>query len=236
MFRTPAPARPSATRAGAGRPDDQTHPTMHRASGTRGADKSTLTRLEENTREQTLNARWRPTQLLTPSGSADQNVRHRSVKCFRQRFGRVIEPAEHRRSQHCRERMCSFIASRASKPSCRCRRPDRVTGPARVRMPRLQRRRPDARLVDVVPGTGRPGDPLGMPHPYPAARPLARSGCDEVTVGLTGTRAHGSWATSTLPILSNSVGTPQYPVAKSIRLQRDAGDSVLALPAGDEAA
>jgi hypothetical protein len=41
-----------------------------------------------------------------------------------------------------------------------------------------------------------------------------------------------------VPILSKSVGgdKPQYPVAKSTRFRRCAVRSVLAMPAGDEAA
>ena len=193
MFRTPVSARPSATRAGAGRPHDQTHPTMNRASGAHWAPISRRLRNRKKTLEsKTLDAGRGPTEFhrrrpVRPTKTLDTVASTVCVSVLP-----VIEPVRHRRSQHCHERMCSFIASRARKPSCRCRRPNRVNGPARVCMPRFQRHRPDAmELDDAIPGTDRPGDPLGMLHRYPAAGPLARSGRDEVAVGLTGTRTHG---------------------------------------------
>ena len=70
------------------------------------------------------------------------------------------------------------VCIRASPPGHgsrrrRWRRPDRANGPARVCMPRLQRRRPDTMAVaDVLSRIDRPGDPRGVPHPYPVADPV----------------------------------------------------------------
>lgn len=111
----------------------------------------------------------------------------------------------------------------------RWRRPDRTNGPARACRPRLRRRRPDTTaVVDVLPRIDRPGEPLVVPHPYPVGDPLGRSGRDGVGAGFTGTR----------PIPSKSVGRdkPQYPVTKSTCFRHGARGSVLAVPAGDEAA
>ena len=191
---------------------------------------------KENTGEQ--NSGCRPGAYRVShrcSGPADQNVGHRSVHCFVRVFawdraGAAPPFAALPRAHvfvHRPQAVMSMSPSRSG------------AGPARVGMPRLQRRRPDATaLVDAFPRTDRPDDPFGMPHPYPAAGPLARSGRDEVAVGLTGSRAHGRCAARTLAILSNRVGAhgPQYPVATSIRFRRGARDCMPALPAGDEAA
>jgi hypothetical protein len=138
---------------------------------------STLTRPGKTLESKTLGA-GRGAYKVFPGGSGSPwtNV----GRCSIQRFASVLaagsSPPRHCRSQPCRERVCSFVTSWSSRSSSSMRRPDRVNGPARVCGPRLRRRRPDTMAVgDVLPRTGRPSGPLGVPHPYPVADPLGLS-------------------------------------------------------------
>jgi hypothetical protein len=66
-------------------------------------------------------------------------------------------------------------------------RPDRRVGACLVSGDAVRTR---WQFVTSCPGPAGAVTPLAVPHPYPVADPLGRSGRDEVAVGLTGTRAH----------------------------------------------
>jgi hypothetical protein len=158
-----------------------------------------------------------------------QNTGYRGVQCFVSVLGaRSSQPGTTVASTA--ESMSVRMSPPGDSSRChRCGRPDRVNGPARVCMPRLQRRRPDTTAVgDVLLRTGRTGEPLVVPHPYPVVEPLGWSGRDGVGAGLAGTR---------VPILSKSVGgdKPQYPVGKSTSFDAWARRGMLAMLAGDAA-
>lgn len=98
---------------------------------------------------------------------------------------------------------------------------------------------PDAMEAGVVfAGCTIPPDGLPIAHPYPVARPRARSGRDGVGVVCLCLGSSG-WSplAAMVPNLRESVGgqRPQFPVTESMRFRRRASSSMQAMLADDGA-
>ena len=217
-FHRPAQRRARRARATLGRADgNASHPTMNRASGTRkGTDMDAYATQQKNSGTR-LQAPAGPLQSVGPTAEAMAPGLRRTSSFASKALGR-----SDRRPQGPARAVMGSLRDRwwvdaIDAPAILLL--DGLSAAIRLRLSSLSAG-PDAMEAGVVfAGCTSPPDGLPILHPYPVARPRARSGRDGV--GVVCTRARSGWSprAAMVPILRKSVGghRPQFPVTESRR-------------------
>ena len=235
-FHRPAQRRARRARATLGRADgNASHPTMNRASGTRkGTDMDAYATQQKNS-ETRLQAPAGPLQSVGPTAEAHGARLRPDVTSFNALGRSDRQPQGPARAVmgSLRDR---WWVDAIDAPAILLL--DGLSAAIRLRLSSLSAG-PDAMEAGVVfAGCTIPPDGLPILHPYPVARPRARSGRDGVGVVCLCLGSSG-WSplAAMVPNLRESVGghRPQFPVTESMQFRRRASSSMLAMLADDGA-
>jgi hypothetical protein len=237
-FHRPAPRDARRARTTRGRADgNASHPTMNRASGTRkGTDMDAYATRQKDVRDNTSGA-GRAAIEYWPDGEVIGARRPaRASSLVSKALGR-----SNRRPQGPARAVMGSLRDRwwcvDVIDALAILLLDGLSAAIRLRLSSLSAG-PDAMEAGVVfAGCTIPPDGLPILHPYPVARPRARSGRDGVGVVCLCLGSSG-WSplAAMVPNLRESVGghRPQFPVRESKKFRRRGSSSVLATLADGE--